>query len=147
MIAIAVLAPVFAAWACLYDFSSAMQDFYGPRGVLALSHQIAEEMFAGREDLQRSRFAAAETRYRSALKLDEELRATRARHGWQVDYQPGDILVGLADALIGQRRRQEAVDALRQGAILERQMGHVERAIDLTARADAIRADMGRLAR
>jgi hypothetical protein len=64
-----------------------------------------------------------------------------------VDYQTSDILVGLADALVGQHRHPEAVQALRHGAILEQQMGHVERAKDLTARADAMRADMVRLAR
>jgi hypothetical protein len=148
MIAIVILAPVFAASAWLYQLSTQLEDFYGPRGDLALRQQIDNEISAGTDDLRRSRFAEAETRYGAALRLFYELRATRARHGWRhVDYQTSDILVGLADALVGQHRHPEAVQVLQDGAVRERQMGHLESAKDLTARADAIRAEMVQLAR
>jgi hypothetical protein len=66
-----------------------------------------------------------------------------ARHDdWHLDDPPSEILIRLADALVGQHRHSEAVQVLQHGATLERRIGRVERVKDLTDRADAIGADM-----
>jgi hypothetical protein len=109
MIAIAVLAPIFAVASVLVAIGSALDDFYGPRGKLGLEQQIAIEIAAGTYDLQESRYVSAENRYRSALSLNNELRALSTRHGWETMHSYGELLIGLADALAGQHRYSEAV--------------------------------------
>jgi tetratricopeptide (TPR) repeat protein len=85
-----------------------MDDFYGPRGKLALENQIYVEISDGSDGLQQSRYVEAETRYRSALRLNEDLGARLARHGWHTNHSFSEILIGLADALAGQHRYREA---------------------------------------
>lgn len=147
MIAIAVLAPVFAASAWLYQLCTALEDLYGPRGKLAFEQRISIEVSAGADDLQHVRFAEAENRYRSALRLQDELGSILARHGWHAYGPSSEMLVGLADSLAGQRRYPEAAKVLEDGAALERERGDSARAKELLARSDAIRVEMARQAR
>jgi hypothetical protein len=141
---------VFAASAWLHQLSTALEDFYGPRGKLALEQQIGNEISAGSDDLQQSRFAEAEMRYRSAFRLNNELRSILARHGWHTSWSSwpsSEILVGLADSLAGQRRYSEAAKVLEHGAALERELGNTTRAKDLLARSEKTRVKMAGQAR
>ena len=117
---------------------------YGPRGKIAVEQQIDIEMTAGSDDLEQSRYKEAETRYRSALRLNEDLGARLARHDWHTAHPSTEILVGLADSLLGQRRYSEAEEVLGQGAALERKLGNPVRAKELLARANAIRVHTAR---
>jgi hypothetical protein len=139
MVAIAVLALVLFAYPWLLDICTCMDDMYGPRGKIAVEQLIHIEMTAGSDDLHQSRYMEVETRYKSALKLNEDLGARLARHDWHTAQLSSEILVGLADSLAGQRRYSEAEEVLGQGAALERGPGNPMGAKELLARADAIR--------
>jgi hypothetical protein len=138
MIAVAVLALVLVAFTWLLHISTAMDDFYGPRGKLAIEAQIGSEISTGLDSLQQSLFVEPETRFRLALSLNEDLGARLARHGWHTDQASSEILIGLADSLAGQRRYREAAEELEHSATFERKMGNTARERGLLARADAI---------
>jgi hypothetical protein len=108
MIAIAVLAPVFVASTWVFHFSTVMDDSYGPRGKPALEQQISVELSTGSDDLQESGYVEAESRYRSALRLNEDLGAISVRDGWHRVHSSNQILIGLAEALAAQHRYTEA---------------------------------------
>jgi tetratricopeptide (TPR) repeat protein len=122
-----------------------------------LEQQISVEISTGSDDLRKSRYVEAESWYRSALKLNEEIGASSAQHGWHTDHSSSEILVGLAVALAGQHRSTEAeqlykriilsiepdqsalVEVLEHYAALERRMGNSARLNDLLVQAKAIR--------
>lgn len=157
MIAIAVVAPVFVACTWVFHIGTAMNDFYGPSGKLALEQRISVEISTGSDDFQHARYVEAESRYRSALRLNEDLGARLARHGWHTDHSSSEIFVGLADALAGQHRYTEAeqlynrilanivpdhpdmVKVLEHYAASERQMGNSAKVEEQLARAKTIR--------
>ncbi len=100
MIVIALLTPVLAITAFWLQLNSALNAFYGPGGVLDRGQRFSEEWHAGDEALRLECYREAEARYRSALDLEASLPG-------EVGEVSG-ILIGLADALVGQGRDDEA---------------------------------------
>jgi tetratricopeptide (TPR) repeat protein len=159
MIAIAVLAPVFAVWAWYLDLTRALQAFYGPGGPIALRPQFYQELSTGSKALQQRDFVEAEARYRAALKLAESSQSENDWTGW---YNVPAALVGLADALTGQGRFDAAeplyaralaigeeawgpdhravAEVLEHYAVSLRQAGRAADSDRFLARAKAIRA-------
>lgn len=143
MILIALLAPVFVAMSWVYELSTSLEDFYGPRGRLEMMSRISQELLDAREDLNAAQFQRAEAHYRTALALSQELRSTMARHGWNDDLYSdcfsGEILAEMSNALVGQHRDREAADVLEQAAEQERAVGLERRAKEFLARGAALR--------
>jgi hypothetical protein len=136
MIAVAVLAPLFAAFAALRNLNRALEEFYGPRGKLALEQQISSQLSAGSACLIEASYIEAEARYRSALGLNEELE----RLGSRTDYRTSRILMGLADSLVGQHRYSEAENLLEQRDPLRSKIDDPSTVEELLARAKSIRS-------
>jgi len=105
MVAIAVLAPVFAAWAWLEDLNRSLRAFYGPGGPIALRTQFYQELGSGSQALRQGDFDAAERRYKAALKLAETSQSKDDQTGW---YDVPAGLIGLADSLAGRGHFDEA---------------------------------------
>lgn len=105
MIAIAVIAPVFAAWAALQDLNRSLHAFYGPGGPIALQRQFYQELGAGSQALQHGDFDAAEKCYIAALKLAEKFERKEDQTGW---FDVPGALIGLANALTGRGHFDEA---------------------------------------
>jgi tetratricopeptide (TPR) repeat protein len=101
MIAIAVLAPAFAAWSWYLDLKKALHAYYGPGGPIARQTQFFQELSTGSSALDAGDFVEAEARYRAALKLAE---TSESQSDWTTWYNVPAALVGLADALTGQGR-------------------------------------------
>jgi tetratricopeptide (TPR) repeat protein len=103
MIAVAVLAPLLAAVVFLLRLSWALDNFYGPDGVLALKQRISAEVTAGDERIKEGKFVEAEARLRTAIRMQADCDArsgSRDGDAW--------FAFGLADALAGQGRTAEA---------------------------------------
>jgi len=95
MIAIAALAVVFAAWACLVDLNRSLRAFYGPGGTMDLRAQLYVALGSGSQALQQGDFDAVETHYAAALKLAEKPPSEDLQTGW---FDVPAALIGLADA-------------------------------------------------
>jgi len=137
LIAIAVLAPFFALLAVIRDVNIAMSDFYGPRGKLAMEGIIGAEAAAGARLLAESRYAEAETRFRSVLDMTHEYEATMARHGWGGIHR--SIASGLRKALIAQHGGAEAARRLGEYAADAEKAGDRRSAKQLRSMANDLR--------
>jgi tetratricopeptide (TPR) repeat protein len=161
MIAIAVLAVLFAACALsLQAINRSLLAFYGPGGPIDRRNQFFERAAAGSEALRLGNFRQSETCFKAALKqVESDREVDDLTGGW---YNVPPVLVGLADALSGQRRFSEAEALYKQamdmqarklgaddtrlaetleqyGASLER-AGRTAESMERLRRAEAIRA-------
>lgn len=114
MIGIAVLSPVLAILALVLRVSWALEAFYGPGGYLDRRQKFGQEGSTGDEACRLGHYIEAEARYRSALDFEASL----PDHENDLSY----ILVGLADALVGQGSYSDA-EPLYQRALKIREQG------------------------
>jgi len=106
IIAVAVLAPLLAGGVWCLQLGNALDEMYGPDGLLESRQRFDVEVSDGSSALQDGRYPEAEKHFRLALDLFRS--PSRRKHMHDPVGEEATPSLGLADALAGQGRSREA---------------------------------------